>query len=161
MMNKTIMIKGRYHRGTKHTSTNWNQICADHEEEFPLIRECVSGTFNISMTGEQEYIPPNDSEYRTKAKKRGESVKRYEHGNHLASRAKVIEINGQKVEAWIYRGGNPEPSILELISRQRLAEYLNIQPEDELTVLIKEVEEGATDMPQSPPNTPGKTIEKT
>lgn len=159
-MNKTITVKGIYRSGTGHASTNWNQVCADHEEEFPLIRECVAGTFNIAMAKTSEYIPPDDSIYRTRAKKRGESVKRYEHGNHLAPCAKVVEINGQKVEAWLYRGGNPAPYTLELISRQRLAEHLNIQNGDELTVVIKEVEEGAIDMPKSPPNTPGKTIEK-
>lgn len=155
-----IRVKGKYRNGTKHTSTNWPQICADHEEEFPLIHECARGTFNISMTAVSEYMPPDDSEYRTRAKKRGESVKRYEHGNHLSPRAMVTEINGQKVEAWIYRGGNPEPRILELISRQSLAEDLNLQNEDEITVVIKEFEEGATGMPSPPPNIPGKTVKK-
>lgn len=159
-MNKTITVMGVYRSGTKHTSTNWNQICADHEEEFPLIHECVAGTFNISMTKTSEYMPPADSLYRSRAKKRGEAVGRYEHGNHLAPCAKVVEINGQEVEAWLYRGGNPEPYTLELISRQKLTEHLNIQNGDELAVLIQEVEEGTIDMPKSPPNTPGKTIDK-
>ena len=110
------------------------------------------------MAGSPEYFPPDDLEYRKRAKKRGEPVKRYEHGNHLSPRARVIEINGQEIAAWIYRGGNPERHILELVSAQRLAEHLSIQNGDKLTVVIMEVEEGTIGMPMPPSNMPGKTV---
>ena len=56
-MNKKITVKGVYQQdSTKHVSTHWPQVCADHEEEFPLIHKCVEGTFNISMTKSSEYI---------------------------------------------------------------------------------------------------------
>ena len=88
------------------------------------------------------------------------AVGRYEHGNYLSPCAKVVEINGREVEAWLYRGGNPKAYTLELISRQKLNELLNIQNGDDLNVVIMEVEEGTIDMPKSPPNTPGKTVER-
>ncbi|MGO9014033.1 MAG: hypothetical protein ACLQF0_03545 [Dissulfurispiraceae bacterium] len=157
-MDETRTLKGIYRTGTQHTSTNWDQLCADHEAEFPLIYKCALGTFNVLMTDLPEYIPPGDAECRKRAIKRGESVKRYEHGNHIAPRAKVIKINEKYVEAWIYRGGNPVPNTLELISFHKLAEYLNVQNDDKLTVVIEEVDEGTIGMPEAPPDKPGKTI---
>lgn len=158
-MCKTKTINGSYRAdNTKKVSTDWEQICADHEEEFPMIYKCTEGTFNIITDTDENYEPPDDAQYRVQAKKRGSSVKRYEHGNHISPRAKVTAINGIPVEAWIYRGGNPEPHTLELLSCEKLADVLNVKNEDKLKIVIMEVDDGACWLPKSPSSTPGRTI---
>jgi CTP-dependent riboflavin kinase len=88
---------------------------------------------------------------------RGRSVKRYEDGNYVSPCARVIEINGKAVEAWIYRGGHRDRPILELVSRNGLAERLSVRDGDAVTILIREVPEGTPGMPGPPPARPGRT----
>ena len=155
-MELSVTLKGRYrahHSGF--ASANWKQICTDHEEEFPQIRDCHPGTFNILITGEARYLPPNEHQYRHMAKARGLSVRRYVDSNHVSPCAKVIEINGNAVEAWLYRGGHGDQPTLELLSRKPLADTLCVQDGDELTVRIVEVTEATPGMPQPPPTEPG------
>jgi hypothetical protein len=154
-----VTVNGKYsHIESRHVSTHWDQIKADHEEEFPQIHLCHPGTFNMVMTDGAPYTPPDDSEYRRRAKARGRPVKRYEDGNHLSPRAKVIQMNGKTVEAWIYRGGHRDRPVLELVSRCPLAEHLAVHNGDAVTALIVEVSEGTPGMPGPPPATPGKTV---
>jgi CTP-dependent riboflavin kinase len=155
-MTTNIRITGTYSSGTQHSSSHWAQVCADHEDEFPLICECAEGTFNVCMTGDV-YVPPNDEDYRLLAKERGRTVGRYEDGNHLSPRAKVVQINGKHVEAWIYRGGHNK-SVLELVSRKKLVELLNLTDGEQITVVVMEISEEKPDMPKPPPKLPGKTV---
>jgi hypothetical protein len=110
------------------------------------------------MINGTSYAPPDDSQYRRRAMRRGRPVRRYEDGNHLSPRAKVIEMNGKPVEAWIYRGGHRKRPVLELVSDRRLAEYLTLNDGDAVTALIIEVPDGTPGMPGPPPPTPGKTV---
>jgi hypothetical protein len=157
-MGKCIEVKGRYRQqNSRHVSSTWSQICAEHEEEFSTIRSCHPGTFNVAVVGAAGYAPPGDKEYRTKAKERGKSVERYIDGNHLSPRAKVIEINGKQVEAWIYRGGHPN-SVLELISLDRLADTVCVKDGDTVSLAILEFPlDYAQGMPAPPPSQPGGT----
>ncbi len=159
-MGRQVIVNGTYcQHGSRHASTHWEQVCADHEEEFPQIRECIPGTFNMVLADDSLYSPPNESKYRCMAQERGRAVNRYEDGNHLSPCSKVIEINNKSVLAWIYRGGHRNARILELVSRDPLAEYLNIKDGAEITAVIAEVPEGSPDMPAPPPPRPGKTVE--
>jgi hypothetical protein len=73
----------------------------------------------------------------------------------LSPRAKVIQINGSNVEAWIYRGGHPD-SILELISPDRLSDRLGVKSGDGVSLVILEYGlDGVPGMPILPPRAPG------
>lgn len=158
-VNKRITVGGTYSRNaTRHVSSHWDQVCADHEEEFPAIRECYPGTFNVVLHAGERYTPPGESAYRDRAKARGRPVGRYEHGNHMSPRARVVEMNGKPVEAWIYRGGHPAGAVIELISFVPLASTVGLQDQDIVTLLIDEVAEGTSGMPACPPQTPGATV---
>jgi hypothetical protein len=158
-MEQSITVNGKYcHQESRHVSTHWEQVCADHEDEFPEIRQCSPGTFNVLITDTLAYVPPGEAEYRSRATERGRSVKRYEDGNHLSPRAKMIEINKKPVEAWLYRGGHRSRPVLELVSRCRLVEHFSVRDGDALTLRLIEVPEGTAGMPSRPPSSPGKTI---
>ena len=160
-MKQKVVVQGVYsHRGSRHVSEKWQQVCADHEDEFPAIRNCCPGTFNVVVPADARYTPPGDSLYRSMAKERGRTVNRYEDENHISPRAKVVAINGVALEAWIYRGGHGCQPILELLSRQNLAKTLSLQNEDQITLVIEEVQEGTQGMPGPPGKSPGKTIKK-
>jgi len=152
-------IRGIYvSKSTRHVSKHWAQVCKDHEMEFPQINYCTPGTFNVRITQEEIYVPPGDEDYRKKAKERGRTVGRYQHGNYLSPRSKVVEINNKPVEAWIYCGGNPDNRVIELISQKKLSEYLGIENEDTISILVEHVPEETADMPLPPPDTPGETV---
>jgi hypothetical protein len=131
---------------------------AAHEEEFPTIHECHPGTFNIILRAGERYTPPGESAYIDRAKARGRTVGRYEDGNHLSPLARVVEINGKPVEAWIYHGGHNAGAVIELISRVPLAATIGLQDQDIVTLLIDEVVEGSPGMPAPPPQSPGRTV---
>jgi hypothetical protein len=151
-----VEIKGRYVvRPNADTAAHWRQICNEHSEEFSRISTCHPGTFNLILTQPKEYAPPGDLQYRIKAKERGKAVGRYVYGNHLSPRARVIQINGKDVEAWIYRGGHPD-SVLELISPDHLAAKLGVKSGDALSLVILEYAlDGMTGIPVLPPRRPG------
>ena len=157
--------KGIYQeRGKRFVGDHWQQIINDHIEEFPQIMECCPGTFNIQLT-DGEYKPPRDESYREMARRRGKSVDRYEHGNHISPTAKVTELNGIDVIAWNYRGGHfkngmPDNSIMELLSVEKLSDLLSLKNGDSVIVTIEEVSEGSNGMPLPPPKTPGVTVRK-
>lgn len=155
-MERRVTITGTYCRGNGYVSAKWEQICRDHEEEFPQIRRCHAGTFNIRLAA--AYMPPGEEEYRQRARKRGQPVGRYADGNHLSPRAKVVTMNGKPAEAWIYRGGHPVTS-LELVSACALADYFSLHDGDTITATIVEFPvESAPDMPGAPPTNPGRTV---
>jgi hypothetical protein len=152
-------VCGTYvHYESRHVSSRWAQICADHEEEFPEIRQCFPGTFNIALS--EQYLPPNEAVLRKQAKMRGQSVGRYVDGNHVSPHAKVVEINGKPVEAWIYRGGHLSRPVLELLSRLNLAEHLQLADGAVVNLSIFEYPDGIAGMPGPPPETPGKLVNK-
>jgi hypothetical protein len=92
-MTTRVTVSGIYcNRASRHVSSTWPLICAEHEEEFPEIHSCYRGTFNITLT--EAYSPPNEFVLRQKAKERGRSVNRYVDGNHVSPYAKVVDING-------------------------------------------------------------------
>ncbi|MBN1550395.1 hypothetical protein JW979_02950 [bacterium] len=159
-----MRLNGLYQeRGKRFVKEHWQQVCNDCQE-FPQIRECCPGTFNIRLTS-GDYKPPGDEKFREMARKRGKSVKRYEHGNHVSPTARVTEINGIEVVVWIYRGGHfrnkmPDNSILELLSIEKLSDLLSLKNGDPVYVDIEEVSEGTTGMPTSPPARPGVTVGK-
>ena len=59
-MEHSVTSRGRYETGFGYASGagNWEQICADHEIEFPHIYSCERGTFNIALGREGGYRPP-------------------------------------------------------------------------------------------------------
>ena len=158
-MNEKVIVRGKKTRGTRSSTRNWSQICADHVEEFPLIQEMECGTFNVALEVGCNYRPPDDTKYEQMARNRGCSVDRYGDGNHISPRAKVIEINEQSFEAWIYRGHN-QARVLELIAYKRISETFNISDGDIVLLKIEHFPEGTPGMPDPPPNLPGKTLKK-
>jgi hypothetical protein len=70
----------------------------------------------------------------------------------------VVEINGQPLEALIYRGGHDD-TWLELISSQRLAHQLSLASGQNVVMTLVEFSaEGEAGMPGPPPSSPGKTV---
>ena len=158
-MNRKFTISGIYNeRGCRYASPNWEQVCADHELEFPMINECHPGTFNVTLSQNSLYTPPNESMYRALARARGLTVGRYEDGNHVAPCSRVIQINSIPLVAWIYRGGHRDHPILELLAHQQLALMLGVSNGDKVELIIEEVPEGTEEMPGIPPKIPGRTI---
>ena len=156
-MEKRVTLTGTYsHRESRHVSSNWAQICADHEEEFPEIRACHPGTFNVVLAN--SYRPPDDDALRQKARARGLSVRRYVDGNHVSPTAKVVEINGKPVDAWIYRGGHGGRPVVELLSRLALADYLRLSDGSSVSLIIVEHPESQEGMPGMPPTSPGRSV---
>ena len=143
---------------TKSVSQHWDQICADFEMEFPQIRECCPGTFNIEIKEPLNYVLPDEEVYREMAKARGLLVGRYEDGNHLSPRVKVIQMNSECIEAWIYRGGHRHRPIIELIAKRKLADCLGDKDHSQIDLWVMEVPAGTPGMPAPPPIMPGKTI---
>jgi CTP-dependent riboflavin kinase len=148
-MQRRIVLKGTYVSGCGYASPNWARIRSDHEEEFPKIRLCRPGTFNVWV--DTPYRPPSEDEYRRRARQRGQRDGRYADGNHLSPLAKVVEINRKPAEAWIYRGGHGD-EFLELVSADQLAHCHALRLGDEVAMVIVEfLEEGGPGMPAAPP----------
>lgn len=124
----------------------WDRICTQHKDEFPYIRSLKSGTFNVVINENTPYAPPNDARYREMAKDRGLD---YGDGNHISPEARVIRVNGTRVQSWIYRGGHGSTA-LELLSAYPLAEHLRIIPDSHVTIEIEEVPIHSFGMPSLP-----------
>jgi len=142
-----------------HVTKFWEQICADHEEEFPKIHQCEPGTFNVLVSDQPPYLPPDDEKYRAMARERGRRSNWYADGNHISPRAKVVAINNKEVEAWIYRGGHTDKPVLELLSPVKLSEKALLRHGDAVALLIDEPSEGSPGMPCPPPAKPGRRLE--
>jgi len=95
------------------------------------------------------------AKYLKMAKVRGIPVRRYGDGNHISPRAKVIEINGHHIEAWIYRGGHGH-HVLELIARECISSRFDISDGDTVHLRIEHFPEGKLGMPKAPPLSPGQ-----
>lgn len=135
-MERQLALTGRYVRGFGFASTHWEQICADHQMQFPRIGQCYPGTLNITLDDGSAYAPPEEDKYRPT--------------NYISPRAKVIEINGIALDAWIYRGGHGN-EVLELISAGKLSEQISLRIGDPVVIKIVEFsEEGEGDMPKPP-----------
>ena len=165
----TVRINGSYiglsgrqttGHGSGYSSSNWEQICADHEMEFPCIRQCFPGTLNVELP--EIYEPPEQERYKRMAKERGANQQPpwYINGNHVSPRAKVIEINGKAFEAWIYCGGHHRKPVLELISKSKIAQELSLKDHDQVMLLVAEVAEGSCGMPAPPLCFPGKILSR-
>lgn len=137
----TTTLKGYYCKGDRTVSTCWDSLSGGHAHEFPQIKLCVKGTFNVKVS----YTPPNDEKYRKMAKQLNR-----EDGNHISPCAKITQINNQPINCWIYRGGHVNEDILELLSEKKLSEYLNLKLGDDVAITIEEVEEGTVNMPSAP-----------
>jgi hypothetical protein len=154
-VNVSVTLFGHYQLGTRHVSAHWNQVCLDHRDEFSSIGRCAKGTFNVLL--DAPYVPPGEEQYRQKARERGKTTEgRYRDGNHISPRVRVVEVNGHRVQAWIYRGGHGDQPVIELISEKELAPFLQVKKGDRLIVVLEEVPEGTPGMPKAPPLTPGK-----
>ena len=127
----TLLCSYREH-ATVHVSSNWTTICQHHETELPDIRVFEPGSFNLTLRKPLTYVPPCDREFKAAARGRGQDG-----GNHISPLAKVICLNGNSVEAWLYRGGHPNNS-LELFSKIRLKEFLRVSAGAEVIVIIEE-----------------------
>jgi hypothetical protein len=136
---RRISLHCLYVNGIGSVSSNWDKICADHESELPRIREFKPGSFNLKLIDPQSYTPPGDSEFKDTAKRSGRIFcSGPDVGQHIAPRAKVVEMNGIAVEAWIYRGGLTDVS-LELLS-QPLKSLLGVVANTPVDVVILEHE---------------------
>jgi hypothetical protein len=129
-----INLRCRYTDGLGYVHQHWSTICSDHERELPQIRQFAVGTFNLLLLEPKAYAPPHDREFKEVAKQCGQSV-----GQHISRLAKVVELNGKAVEAWIYRGGHSDCTI-ELLSRERLKEFLGVKSGAEVFVTVEEYE---------------------
>lgn len=151
-------VRGQKVSGFGSSSRQWSLICSDHVEEFPMITEMHAGTFNVKLDRNCPYRPPDDSKYIKMAKERGVALGRgYGAGNHISPRAKVIEINGHHIEAWIYRGHN-SAHVLELITGINISESFRISDGDTIHLKIEHFPEGTSKMPGPPLASPGQTI---
>ena len=131
-----IVLKCTYvENATGHVGRNWVTICSHHENELPEIRQFEQGSFNLKLRDPQSYEPPKEREYKAEARLRGQHD-----GNHISQLAKVVELNGKAVEARFYRGGHPNNTI-ELLSKVRLKELLDIRHGAEVIVVVVENEE--------------------
>ncbi len=134
-MQRRVILKCVYRgKATGHVSTHWATICDHHESELPGIRNFIPGSFNLILQEPRTYVPPNDHKFREEARHRGQRE-----GNHISPLAKVIELNGRPVEAWLYRGGHPDDSV-ELLSKIRLKDFLGVLEGTEVIVSIEEHE---------------------
>lgn len=138
---RTIRLDGNYCKGHGTVSTIWESLSDGHAHEFPQIKLCAPGTFNVKVS----YTPPNDEKYRKMSKELNRND-----GNHISPCARITQINDQEITCWIYRGGHCMEDILELLSEQRLAEYLNLCLGDPVAITIEEIEEGTANMPSAP-----------
>jgi hypothetical protein len=154
-MTRTVERVGSYKSNTSATPSNsahgtvaneWERICKQHQAEFPCIRTLHPGTFNLLLT--ERYDPPDDNRYREMAKKRG--LQYLIDGNHIAPCARVIEIDGHRVQCWIYRGGHGNEPVLELLSHYPLGRALEISENQNVKIIIEEVCEGSFGMPGLP-----------
>lgn len=118
--------------GTGHVSAQWETICQHHQDDLPGIRELHKGSLNLRLIGGKSYVPPGDAAAKALARLRGQSG-----GNHISTRAKIIELNGHPVEMWIYRGGHPDTD-LELLSRTLPLSEMGVTANSSVTAIIEE-----------------------
>jgi hypothetical protein len=86
-----------------HTWDMWEQICQDHEEEFPAIRHCKRGTFNVKILSPESWYLPEDQALTALATRRGRGdPKRYKDGNYVSPLAMVTQINDAGITAWFW-----------------------------------------------------------
>jgi hypothetical protein len=158
---REAIIKGRYGRGKDWAAKNFDALIADHMEEFPDIACCAPGTLNVLLEDPPDYAPPCDNKWKALARKRGASSGKYTAGHHISPLAKVVEINGVPLVAWIYRGGHEvggEDHALELMARERISERLGLTPGAGVTLRIQEFAKPQPGMPQPPP--PSKEVKE-
>lgn len=140
-----IILDGTYAEGHGTVSNDWKRVINDHVHEFRRLLNCHPGSFNVQT--DREYVPPNDYEFREKAKalsnSRGD-------GNHVSPCARVIKINEMDVACWIYRGGHQGENILELLCEVKLADRLKVNYGDRIKLVVEEVVIGTAGMPSPP-----------
>ncbi len=127
MASRTFSLRGEYVSGWRSASENWDDdIVANQKDDLPTIEEMCRGTFNIRLIEPAEYTPADIPQIR--ARKGGSCISRL---------AKVTQINGSPIEAFIYDGGWP-PNTIELIARVNISQTLGLSLEDSVTVVIQE-----------------------
>lgn len=125
---------------------NWDKIVAGHKDEFPSIERCFPGTFNVWITEPENYMPPYEDRYRSLSAifwGRPE-------GHHISPVIKILKINDEDVECWVYRGGHRGQPVLELLSEDNLLEKLRIEPDALVVLELIVVPEGTPGMPALP-----------
>ena len=149
-------LAGCYVRGLRHTHKKdvWEQICEKHEEEFPEIRRCAPGTFNVRVTSPAGWHLPLDDQFRALAKRRGHGPKyRYYDGNYVSPLVLAVNINGRQVEAWFYAGSqnHRREGIVELISKDKIVKLLGLVHMDPVQLVVTEFWIPCGGMPAPPP----------
>ena len=130
-------LKGKYIPGDGTVKKIWESLSEGHSHEFPKIKECCPGTFNVCIENLPNEMPPDDEKYRTLGG-----------GTYISSRVRVVKMNGKEVIAWLYRGGHEGKPIWELLSEKNLKELLGVEHGADITLTIEICEEGTEGMPQ-------------
>jgi hypothetical protein len=120
-------LRGTYVEGWQAASGNWmDDIIANQEDSFPLIHEMFPGTLNIRLEEPQEYVPSDISKLRA-----------IKNQSCISKVVRVVNINDQSIEAFIYDGGWPA-NTLELLARENLSKALNLGIGDTVILTIEE-----------------------
>ena len=123
-----IRLEGVYVQGWGSATPDWHRrICPMQEQLFPCIHQMAVGTFNVRLTSPGRYEP---SDIRTLRQANGDQ-------SCISQVARVVEINGRLLEAWIYDGGWPDDTV-ELLSEVRLAETLGARPGDRIVLVVED-----------------------
>lgn len=124
---KQFTLRGTYVSGWQSASGLWQQdILAKQAVDFPEIHEMFPGTFNIRLDPPVEYVPPDVAQLRAlKAQ------------SCISKVARVVAINQQSLEAYIYDGGWPA-NTLELLSREHLSNKLALNIGDPVVIEVQE-----------------------
>lgn len=149
-------VVGEYVAGLGHTHTEkqWDQICGDHEEEFPQIRQCSPGTMNIAVKQPPGWYLPMDTELRNLAGRRGRGdCRRYKDGNYISPLAFVARINDVQLPCWFYAGSrrHKRKGIVELVSRMKIAKRIGVRQGDEVRLIVVELWTPHGGLPNPPP----------
>lgn len=94
---------------------------------FPRIHQMAVGTFNVRLIRPARYEP---SDIRALREANGDQ-------SCISQAARVVEVNGRSIEAWIYDGGWPDDTV-ELLSEVGLAEAFGASPCDKVVVVVHE-----------------------
>jgi len=133
-------LTGCYIKGDGTVNKIWPSLSEGHAKEFPEIRTCCHGTFNVKLNNLPQNMPPDEEKYRSLTQGKP----------YISPRIRVVRINGKDVVAWLYRGGHEGKPIWELLAKEKLKEFLGVQYGDHITLTVEVCEEGSEGMPKPP-----------
>ena len=123
-----VRLDGVYVEGWGSATPDWRgRICPMQEKLFPRIHQMAVGTFNVRLTSPARYEPSDIPALRSA---NGDQ-------SCISQTARVVEINGRPIEAWIYDGGWPDDTV-ELLSEATLAKTLGVAPGDKIVFVVHE-----------------------